>query len=367
MKVYFLALLALAFACNAAAQQIVRGRPPHTQFAPLQAVDHIATIVRTPSGGPQVPVEVVVARSGDWQREERRGVEGVAVVFADFASGASYHWFRAADGPREAFSARRANPESAYYVYTLTDTGRRESRLGETCSVWEWSKFEPLVGVDVRWLSCVTSDGVELWQGSQSNGEIREHFHAVSIERRPVRRSEVRLPSRLLTWSNWRATPPRGRGYEADLRSATSDQRQTRRGVTDWTYVDTRSDNGRRALFIRQPLGWITYYNDGRGSMDLGIYRFADPLPPDGAEAMPDRAPELIAGEMCSWFDTMPDVFDADHAECRAADGVVLADTAGGDGGIYVNVRATRVRRGILSPDAFEPPPDVLSMWRRRR
>lgn len=48
MKVYLQALLAFASASDAAAPQIVRDRPPHTLFAPLQAVVHVATIVRTP-------------------------------------------------------------------------------------------------------------------------------------------------------------------------------------------------------------------------------------------------------------------------------------------------------------------------------
>jgi hypothetical protein len=48
VKVYLRALLAFASASDAAAQQIVRDRPPRTLFAPLQAVDHVATIVRTP-------------------------------------------------------------------------------------------------------------------------------------------------------------------------------------------------------------------------------------------------------------------------------------------------------------------------------
>lgn len=48
MKVYLQALLAFASASDAAAPQIVRDRPRHTLFAPLQAVVHVATIVRTP-------------------------------------------------------------------------------------------------------------------------------------------------------------------------------------------------------------------------------------------------------------------------------------------------------------------------------
>ena len=45
MKVHLLSLVALAFADAAVAQQVVRGRPPHTLFAPLQAGDHVATIL----------------------------------------------------------------------------------------------------------------------------------------------------------------------------------------------------------------------------------------------------------------------------------------------------------------------------------
>jgi hypothetical protein len=369
MKICLLTLLALAFASDAAAQQIVRGRPPHAPFAPLRAVDHVATIVRTPISGPQVPFEVVVARSGDWQREESSSAEGVSVAFADFASGASFQWFRAAHGPREEFSATRENPENDDYAYTLTDTGRRETRLGEACAVWEWSKVAPLAGLDLRWLSCVTSDGVELWQGWQSNGEIREYFHAVRVERRRVRRSEVRLPSRLLTWSYWRTTPPGGRGYEVELQSGEGDEhRQTRRSIADWLYVDTRHESGRRTVGVRQPFGRISYYDDGGGSLHLGVHRFAEPLPPDRVEAMPGREPETIAGEICSWFDTMPGVFDGGADECRTTDGVVLAASQWGDGGgPLLNVRATSIRRGTLAAGAFEPPPEVLSVWRRPR
>lgn len=352
---------------------VVRGQPSFAQFVSQTAVDHVATIAVTPIGGPPRTEERVIMRAGEWQREENTFEEGLSVTFSNFTTGVSFSWFRAADGSRETFGARRDDPESDINAYAVHRTGEIQRRLGETCEVFRWTQIGGGMDYGSDWLSCVTRDGVVLWQGYQRrrSGELREFYHATRVERRRVELREVSPPAPLLDWDTWRArsaATTAGASYDVELRPPAEDesgQMLTRRRRGDWRYSDMRSRAGMRSLELGSSDLRMSFNTDHRGMpTNLSIYWSKAPFPAAPSEVLNERDPEVIAGERCVWRHLTPGMADAGSSECQTSDGVPLAYSQWSRGYVGTNVRAVSVGRG--SRTEIVPPPEVLSVWSGR-
>ena len=96
-------------------------------------------------------------------------------------------------------------------------------------------------------------------------------------------------------------------------------------------------------------MGVSLYTGADRHDRILAI-RAPSPFLPRGAPFAPGRVPSepdiQVLGESCSWWDLMPGVSDAGLWECRAADGVPLAQRRFGWGHSMDDVFAVEVHRG---------------------
>jgi len=341
------------------------GRPPFNLFTPPEAVDHVARIVVTRLGGPPRTKEVTVFRSGAWQREETRMDDGVVSnQYADFARGISLTWSR--NGGREYFHARQ-DMTSGLGIYIRERTSETQTWAGETCEVWAWRSEKERAST---WLSCVTKDGVELWQGIKGgyDGKVTEYFHATHIERRALRPEEVQMPTEVLDWTRWvTGLPMAARPSIIDHEVTLSDDRGSEiivRKSGAWMLKDRRRSRISPSYSLHHPQASLTF-TDTEYGRSLTLQR--DTLP---AVPVPDRMepvrlenppPETILDRRCTWFNTTPNMADAGRAECRDADGVVLGLKEWSRGRGFLDLRATRLELGAPPEAAFAPPTEAFS------
>src|SRR5262249_55248079 len=94
--------------------------------------------------------------------------------------------------------------------YWPRNTGERQTYLGETCTVWEVSRTisEAPGGSNSFHLSCITDDGIELWQRSIYGSNETTPTMATRVERRPVAADEVKPPRSLLMLDWWDRDAP---------------------------------------------------------------------------------------------------------------------------------------------------------------
>jgi hypothetical protein len=341
-----------------AAALTTHGRPPHNLFTPLEAVDNVVKIVVTPIGGSRPNQEVTVFRSGAWQREESRTEEGVVSNrFANFDRGISVNWSRK-DG-WEYLEARQDLVASGGYIRRRT--GETQTWAGETCAVWAW---RPEKEHGPTWLSCVTKDGIELWQGinSGNDGKVREYFHAIHVERRPLHAEEVQLPAEALDWKRWLTGLPAAAGPAIiDHEVTLGDDQGTEiiiRKSGAWTLEDQRRSAMAPSFMLHHPQASLTF-TETKNGLSLILGRNTVPAVP-GSDRMPpvlleNPPPETILNRRCTWYDIWPNVSDGGRFECRDADGVVLGRTGWSWGSMNLDVRATRFERGAPPEAAFAP------------
>src|SRR5262249_44743618 len=105
-----------------------------------------------------------VTHHGDWTRVDRIG-DGYHWVNYYFVNGVvSVH-----DGRRvSSASFGRGDVDLSYRGFRPRNTGERQTHLGETCTVWEVSRPGNPSIPGLFHFSCVTDDGIELWQRSIS-------------------------------------------------------------------------------------------------------------------------------------------------------------------------------------------------------
>jgi hypothetical protein len=117
-------------------------------------------------------------------------------------------WFtRALDGERyDSFGIRQevvadwTRPESV-------KTGKLETYLGETCTIWDLvSPADPIGGRSMSLRECITHDGIRMAHGwAAEDGGIREppQWRLTSLTRTAVPEEEMLPPAELFDWRNF--------------------------------------------------------------------------------------------------------------------------------------------------------------------
>lgn len=363
-----LALLLTLVGCGQAplpsSRPVVR-TPPEAHMAPPRATDHIATMVVSRGYGPPGEDRHLVMRAGGWIREERTSQGRTVFVHSDLGSGVSINYARDSAGRIFYLQADRHPASDRYHVMRRVPTGRRGRALGERCEVWSTTRVGERPGEGVNWLSCETRDGVQLWTRAESlrSGSVLGSARATSVERRPLRREEVRPPAALLDLASWRegsvfpaAATPR---YDVRFEAAGGGGVRILRRQGEWTYSERPGLDGGRRLDIRNDVAFFGYEEEvGGRPVRLNLQRRRDDQPVDEERwnLIDHRAPETMLGETCRWMVPANLPTDTTHNECRTADGVPLALEEGswGTSTRYVAVSATRAP---LTATAFAPPP----------
>jgi len=265
-------------------------------------------------------------------------------------------------------------------------TEERQIRLGEGCTVWDvWRTKRERTGYSLTHSSCVTDDGIELWQKSVNDNDTISAAEATQVERRPVALEEVKPSLALLKLDWWDqggsapaalVTPDHETDHETvmELTSVPHDTeksvRITRR-LGPWQSQDETVNGIRRRFEITHDSHVLRFdyaSNESGAPKELTIMRLnsapSDPATPTLEQSTFTQPKDMnrfetVLGETCRWFDMTPGIADAGHSACMSSDGIVLKDHR------YARSRertwtAVRVTRRPVSLDEIKPPAELL-------
>lgn len=313
--------------------------------------------------------DTLVTHHGDWTRVGASYYRGRNLVSVeDFGFAVSF---------------RRGEYRLSYTDYDPRKTGEQQIHLGEICTVWSIERHLLSAGGPVSYssLSCVTDDGIELWQRTVGNkGDVWSSREAIHLERRPVAENEVE-PRRDLLRLDWLNTDvpkpaePNVPDYETRMELSKRDagspstSRMTRRHGP-WQFLDQTVDAKRR-IEIRYGSSALrlNYQSDESGApKEIYIDRTSPPRPIDNAassDASKAFAPkaldktEIVVDETCRWFDMTPGMADVSHTACLTSDGIVLKETITSRGRSDSWTAVSLTRRPIAI-DEVKPPAELL-------
>ncbi|MGJ4927146.1 hypothetical protein ACQR1I_03995 [Bradyrhizobium sp. HKCCYLS2038] len=291
----------------------------------------------------------ITLHHGDWTRA---AVTAELSLSADSGYGAVAYYLTnvgtiLVDSPGRSFS--RGPYRSSDTKYAPRNTGERQTHLGETCTVWEVSRTTGDIPVH---LSCVSDDGIELWQKSLSSStrEVISSAEATQIERRPVSPEDACPPSSVFapSWPDERDTlppiAPEKSDYEVVLEQTVSPPGKegsvirTVRRHGPWEF--TKETTGKlRTIHVIHDFGQVrsTYETDDSGArqslwIDIRVPTSAEQERIDAhfwaalpRPLIPDRT-DTVLGENCRWFDMMPVIAGGRTSSCLTKDGIALKE-----------------------------------------
>jgi hypothetical protein len=356
--------------------------PGQAQDLPSVTAQFFATAVYHDAWRDEPGRQVEIAQSAHWRRETFRTEEGLSNNYTDSQSGAAITWYRAHDDSREVLSAHVERPGSAYQSVSYAMTDRSDHLLGERCTVWEGEFRNTGMPRQRSYETCVTSDGLILWQRfHHRDGAVREVFRLTSLDRRTVRADEIMPPRRIFQPETWRDAAPRTPSeddLEIELVSSPNDERQpepdteTVRAGGGWIYTHTVDGDRSNAWRIEAPTLRLHYTeaDENSGGRRLMLWRAPADFFERSEYAGPIEPPreDEILGRRCQWFNTMI-VSHRSLTACRTDDGLVLARREvcdGARGGVcHFDVRATAISRGPLAESAMALPAQAFN-WPSR-
>jgi hypothetical protein len=347
-------------------------------FAPLtNQPDHVVTMVES-----QYSRKIAawnVTHQGDWTRVDR---VSDSYSFTEYVStnGIANLRIHGQDSAVSFVHGREPNYSGA--DREARNTGERQTHLGENCTVWDvWRIKRERAGYDLSHLSCITDDGIELWQRSVGGNSVVSSAEATRVERRPVAPDEARPPLTLLTLDWWDqnvpaptapATPDHETIMELSGNSAEAGKsiRVTRR-LGPWQSLGETVNGVLRSLHITHDSHQMRFdYSNGEPSAPkrLDITRAAsapgNPATPASGQPRDMNRSEAILGETCGWFDTAPEMADAGRSACLTRDGIVLKEE-GHSRSTNWTWTAVRLTRRAVSLDEIKPPAALLEpqLW----
>jgi hypothetical protein len=351
---------------------VASARGAQLPFAPTSPQpDYVVTMVERLFAR---DVERRVTHHGDWTRVDRIG-DGYRWVNYYFVNGT------VAVNDGRSVSSRffsRGGADLSYRKHAPRNTGERLTHLGETCT-WEVLRYGNPGGAGPFDLSCVTDDGIELWQRSIYDGKAITHAEATRVERRPVTVDEVKPPRTLLALDWWdRIAPTEASaisGYEIVLELSSQSvgagkSVRTTRQRGPWQSIEETVSGVRRRLEIAHNSDWMSFEHvwDETGAPK----RLTITQPASATEDTANtsytmwidmKRSETIQGETCRWFYLMTNGFSG-RSRCRTNDGVVLKDRREWrtieERDVVQEWIAVRMTRRPVSLDEIKPPAGLL-------
>jgi hypothetical protein len=263
------------------------------------------------------------------------------------------------------------------------NTGDRQTYLGESCTVW--AKNEDPGPSDNSNLSCVTDDGIELWQRSIVANDVISSVEATRIERRPVNPDEVHPPRGLLSLDWWDQHEPAAAtskvpDHETVMKRAGNSidagkPIRTTRRHGPWGFQEEMANGLLRSLLIVHDSGRISlgYAADKSGAPEsLTIQRpesraaSQEPSAPSSPSQRVDlKRSETLLGETCHWFNMTPIATDTGLFECLTNDGIVLKIDSSDSLNGTQRWTAVKLTRRPISLEEIKPPARLLDpqLW----
>lgn len=263
------------------------------------------------------------------------------------------------------------------------NTGEVHKLLQEQCYVWDVARtFHARTAMpDLRRLSCVTDDGIEL-SSRLVGGAFANTREVTSLQRKPVSAKEVQPPSHLFSLKDWLPDEASGEidanGSDVTvvLNAIVSGQveghsvrTKTVRRHRQWIFEDTVYFDGERQRVYKNSIDGLTisYATDASSNpLRLNVLKSAVAL--QASEGQPELQPlkstETILAEQCVWHRSP---FVSSHnrgqSKCLTADGISLREWAGNEGDAPLT--AVILRREHIARDEIIPPASMLepSLW----
>jgi hypothetical protein len=255
------------------------------------------------------------------------------------------------------------------------DTGERQTYLGESCTVWNvWRTRRPAEASNFTHLSCITEDGITLWEKTLHGNDVSSSIEASRIERRPVAAEDVQVPRTLLNLDWWDAdlpsfSDPSAPDYERimELSGGQSRSMRTTRRLGPWQFQD-ETIGSRRSISITHDSGeaQLLYESDESGAPRLlsmtrpGYSSITASTAHERAETSDLKRSETILGERCRWFDMMHGVYGGGLLACLTRDGIALKEVTSGLGKSEQTWIATHLTRRPIKLDEIKPPAELL-------
>lgn len=340
-------------------------RPSALRFMTPVAVDHTAEMtVQTSYRSDTATIRIY--RSGSHQREDGNSADRSASNYGDGASGRSWTVVRNAAGSLLSLTIEK---RSSLFIPTITETEDTDTVLGERCRVWR-SKYPESYSE----LNCITEDGILLWQKTlYTSGDEMQSARIVSLIRRHVKASEVKVPAAALelsSYSQW----PQGSNI------LPNDEVMLRGDASRWStggllilnmrlgalrILDTRTAEGRAVRYLSSDYSLsVEEAKDGTlNRLDLS----PRPASMDAAsEGQLIDGGATILGEPCQLYDMAVGVADYGEAQCRTSDGLML-QKAMSNRGWHSRATAIKITRGKLHRRDITPPAGIFkSGWKGR-
>lgn len=357
-------LTALAMICMAT---IARAETP---FNPYPSTgDAVVTKLVWPMNNP-TPVAITVYHHADWVRIDHPQSQSTFSMYYNKEKRIGV-WLRHGSQGYRYLSAQLNRCEYCSDSQHI-NTGKQETYLGESCTIWSLSK-----SYNTEVTSCVTADGIELWKRHlTSDGKSIHRTEATSLVRRMVEPQEVHPPKDVFHLSKWLDGDPqiapqtKLAGYETLLQVRDMARaRKTIRKSGPWLLNREVEDSGEERIVSRNVDKGFSFTVRKRNGVPTSLWMERRP---SGPPETPGRSGniEKLFGEECEWIDPtqkisgpQPISSPGDHlytTYCRTADGIDLKiRRRWGNGRGYI-FEATQFRRGTIPLMDAMPPKELL-------
>ncbi|GAA0618586.1 hypothetical protein GCM10009422_12460 [Brevundimonas kwangchunensis] len=326
-------------------------------FAPRASPDHVVVMVGDSAGRQE---RRVVRRHGDWARIEQSDIHGTSAYLVSLTAPLAVSFDQGEDGRYTRLFMRAASggPTSSD---AARPTGEVDHLLGESCTVWDITSRVMSYPSDAWWLSCITDDGIELWQRYENPRGYRSERRAISLVREPVAAELVTPPPDLLDPGRWATDPlpESGEGSIVDMDNKRTDRFRVEKRFTRLGSLQRLEDHSGFVVTSSAAPFHLRFERDSEGRYVLLTMSSEEPSIPMAPPVPAEDAPLLIAGERCEWLYMTPGLHDYARFDCRTADGDLLAERTHVRGSRTVLEARQTVRRRLSAADVI-PPPEVL-------
>lgn len=329
-------------------------------------------------------------RSGHWLAHVYRQGDGAneEISYGNLRTGASFTVRRNDAGEiTTLWVAQTPGGQRANWELPQEPTSETGSFLGERCTIWR-APTADTPGVQSLSESCLTDDGVQLWEQRRVVGHPRNppyttgRVEVASISRGRIAPNLARPPREIFEWSFWREraarvaasvsghdTPPDHTiWYESEREAEQGNviRAQYRDNVRmhlshQWYRFGATREFAYEAPGLRMNARMRSGLNPGR---ELSISISSQPLRwrPDPAVTQRDPMPEVILHRRCFWTSLRNPPEDGFSRACWTDDGYVLAQSRAGRGGASGE---SAVRLNETRPTASLTPPREFFDWMR--
>lgn len=322
------AIACMAFSKAALAQQEAPSPVKPDYVIVMQALDK--------DGGQIDPVVTIAHRDG-MVLSKALSKGSTSIGFGPDASEPFLRWSSAADGQITGLELRPSRRKSAPDAGETRLLGNTSVVAGENCR-WRETVSKLFEQFTSREQTCVTDDGIVIERKLPGSDDFPiYHSRMTSLDRSMISPEEMRPPQQMLTADFW-LRPLRNYDADpslADFEITLESPRKSRIRLLrhhPWNYREEQDDAiGALRVTIwneleNQGIDYVQSYNErylrASRTQRHDPYMTFDLTTGKNSEGKSDT----VLGEICEWFDLLPDASDGSKHRCLTQDGLVLKE-----------------------------------------